>query len=395
MPATYTGCIYFFKNDFKKNNFMNVQKLLESLGDVLNDYYPLAGTLKGAPDGRSVIDCNDQDVQFIIAECSDITINQLEENNWKHAAISNGLMPPKLIPNKIVPILFLVQHTTFADGSVALGFAIHKHVMDGVGLFTFIKNWGLRARLEQIDPPIHDRSLLKASGNPPTDIPSKYFRINSAQDISIRNPVSATTKIFHFSYDVLNRLRDYYSVGISNGNWISTNDALVAHFWRTSTRARNLDLNTEVACGFALNGRDVLNPLIPKSYYGNVVFGVRLRMLVSQLINGPPSSIALQVRKALTDTNESHIRSIIDWVEQQPDKSLIQFNAEYDGKYFGGSSWAKFQKHDLIDFGDGTPIKLRLLGKSAPPDGLYLIIGTEDGVDVCLSLQTEIFVNFE
>ncbi|CAG8732241.1 12738_t:CDS:1, partial [Dentiscutata heterogama] len=60
MPSFYHEFIYFFKNGFKKDNFMIVQKLLESLGDVLNDYYLLAGTLKGAPDGRSVIDCNDQ-----------------------------------------------------------------------------------------------------------------------------------------------------------------------------------------------------------------------------------------------------------------------------------------------------------------------------------------------
>ncbi|CAG8647286.1 2919_t:CDS:2, partial [Dentiscutata heterogama] len=161
------------------------------------------------------------------------------------------------------------------------------------------------------------------------------------------------------------------------------------HLWRTCTRARNLDLNTEVLCSFALNGRDKLNPPIPKSYYGNVVFAVNVRMLVSQLINGTPSSIAPQIRKAVTDVNESHIRSIIDWVEQQPDKSLIQVTAEYDGKYFGGSSWAKFQKHDLIDFGDGTPIKQRRPGKTPDLDGLFMILGAEDGVDVYLTLQTE------
>ncbi|CAG8560566.1 14850_t:CDS:2, partial [Dentiscutata heterogama] len=202
------------------------------------------------------------------------------------------------------------------------------------------------ARLEQIDPPIHDRSLLKVSSNPPTDVHSKYFTIKSAQNLfSGRNPVPVTTKIFHFSDDVLKRLRDYYSVGTSNENWISTNDALVAHLWRTCTRARNLDLNTEVS--------------------------------------------SPQIRKAVTDVNESHVRSITVWVEQQPDKSLIQVTAGYDGKYFGGSSWAKFQKHDLIDFGDGTPIKQRRPGKTPDLDGLFMILGAEDGVDVYLTLQIE------
>ncbi|CAG8847873.1 10892_t:CDS:1, partial [Racocetra persica] len=168
LPPVYVGPIYFFKNVLKKDNFMNIQKLLASLGDVLNDYYPLAGTLKSTPDGRSIIDCNDRGIQFTIAECSGITFNQLEEKNWEHAVIPHGLWQFPVIPNKIDPIPFMIQHTTFVDGSVALGFAMHHHIMDGQSLFTFIKNWGRRARLEQIDPPIHDRSLLKASGNPST-----------------------------------------------------------------------------------------------------------------------------------------------------------------------------------------------------------------------------------
>ncbi|CAG8856492.1 9187_t:CDS:1, partial [Gigaspora margarita] len=46
MAPYYVIFISFFKNSFKKNNFMNIQKLLASLEDVLSDYYPLAGTLK-------------------------------------------------------------------------------------------------------------------------------------------------------------------------------------------------------------------------------------------------------------------------------------------------------------------------------------------------------------
>ncbi|CAG8717176.1 31795_t:CDS:1, partial [Racocetra persica] len=127
-----------------------------------------------------------------------------------------------------------------------------------------------------IDPPIHDRSLLKASGNPSTYVPYEYFVMKPTENIfsnSRKLPIklSLTTKIFRFSQDDLKRLRDYYSAGIPNGSWISTNDALVAHFWRTLTRARNLDLNTEVFCSIALNGRDRLNPPIPESYCGNVV----------------------------------------------------------------------------------------------------------------------------
>ncbi|RIB17430.1 hypothetical protein C2G38_2246396 [Gigaspora rosea] len=210
-----------------------------SLEDVLNDYYPLACKLKNAPDGRTIIDCNDCGVQFIIAECSDITINQLENKKWEHVVIPQAL-------------------TT----------SIHHQIADAFGFYTFMKSWGRRARLEHIDPPIHDRSLLKTSGNPPGHVPHEYLIMQPGSEkvlnVQQSPAISSLTKIFHFSQDNLKRLCDYYSVGISNGNWISTNDALVAHSWRTVTRARKIDLNTEVFCGFAIDGRDRLILPIPK-----------------------------------------------------------------------------------------------------------------------------------
>ncbi|CAG8847824.1 32123_t:CDS:2, partial [Gigaspora margarita] len=277
--------------------------------------------------------------------------------NWEHAAIPHGLIPSMIMPNKIDPILSIIQYTTFADGSVALGFGIHHQIIDGFGLFTFIENWGRRARLEPTDPPINDRNLLRASGNPPTYVPYEYFVIE---------PTEGKFSNAQKSLDL-------------------TNDALVAHFWRTTTRARTIDLNTEVFCSFALDGRDRLNPSIPKNYYGNVVCP---KMLVSQLINGSPSSVALPIRKAVTDINNSRMRSIINWIEQQPDKSLVTASIMYNGEDFGITNWSKFQKHDLINFGDGSPIKQRC-GREFAVDGLYVILGIEDGIEVYVSLQTE------
>ncbi|RIB13093.1 transferase family-domain-containing protein [Gigaspora rosea] len=331
-PPNYAGIMFFFKNSLKKNNFMNIQKLIASLEDLLNDYYFLAGTLKSEPDGRSIIDCNDRGVQFIIAECSDITINQLENNKWEHAVIPYGLVPSQPRANKIYPILLKVQHTTFADGSVVLGILIHHQISDGIGFYAFFNNWGRKARLEQIDPPINDRSLLKTCGNSPTlneDLIIKKLKSEKAQNIQKYPDISSlTTKIFHFSQNNL--------------------------------KSR--------AC--------------PK-------------MLVSQLINGSPSTIALQVRKANTDVNNSRVRTIIDLVEQQTDKSLIRPNMLFYEKSVMINNVSKLQKHYLLDFGDGTPIKLRLNREADLNDGISMILYDEDGVDVYICLLAEILENLE
>ena len=78
-------------------------------------------------------------------------------------------------------------------------------------------------------------------------------------------------KIFYFSKDNLKKLREDYSSKNSNDPWISTNDALVAHLWRTAARVRGTPLDTQVTCTFALDGRKRLNPPLLPNYFGNVV----------------------------------------------------------------------------------------------------------------------------
>ncbi|CAG8797687.1 35524_t:CDS:1 [Gigaspora margarita] len=113
-------------------------------------------------------------------------------------------------------------------------------------------------------------------------------------------------------------------------------------------------------------------------------------MVVSQLINGLPSSIALQIRKTVTDMNNSRIQSTIDWIEQQPDKSLIIQRFLSNGKDLVVTNWSKCQEHNLIDFGDGTPIKQRLpVRRGMKVDGASVIFSAEDGTDVYITLPTE------
>ncbi|CAB4412308.1 unnamed protein product [Rhizophagus irregularis] len=120
-----------------------------------------------------IIACCDQGIPFIIAESPDITIQQLEEKNWQPSSIPDHLVPDLPVTHGLISLpldvpLLMVQHTTLADGSVVLGTVMHHTIADGISLFCFLDNWGRKARQEPIIPPVHDRSLLKASGNPPT-----------------------------------------------------------------------------------------------------------------------------------------------------------------------------------------------------------------------------------
>jgi shikimate O-hydroxycinnamoyltransferase len=285
-PKLFVLMHYFFKNVNNEKNFMDVHKLCASLEVILSDYYPLAGQFKMEPEGRMSIVCNDQGVPFIVAESPDIKIQDLEEKNWANSSIPNDLLPFNQIPDSFDIPLFAAQHTTLADGSVVLGVAMHHSVSDGYGFFTFLENWGLKARQKQFPSPIHDRTLLKASGNPPTQEHHEFMTIDSTKigsqahvpiffrtkgDKPSTLPPPMSKNIFYFSKDSLKKLRDDYSSKNSNDPWVSTNDVLVAHIWRTVTRARGIPLDTKVSCAFALDGRKRLNPPLPPNYFGNVV----------------------------------------------------------------------------------------------------------------------------
>ena len=103
--------------------------------------------------------------------------------------------------------------------------------------------------------------------------PKVFYQIKNAK-INTTSPKmqTITKKLFYFSEDNLKKLCNIYSDKNSNDSWISTNDALVAYIRRTTTRAREIPLDTQfvsLVCAFTCDGRKRLNPPLPSEYFGN------------------------------------------------------------------------------------------------------------------------------
>jgi shikimate O-hydroxycinnamoyltransferase len=135
-------------------------------------------------------------------------------------------------------------------------------------------NWGRKTRKEPFTLPVHDRSLLKASGNTPTQEHTEFVVLKPISNTTTMNSdlptiPSITRKIFYFSKNNLKKIHDTYSSKDPNDSWISINDALIAHIWRTVTRARGIPLGKQVVCVFYRDVRNVLN--LPPNYFGNAI----------------------------------------------------------------------------------------------------------------------------
>jgi shikimate O-hydroxycinnamoyltransferase len=113
-------------------------------------------------------------------------------------------------------------------------------------------------------------------------------------------------------------------------------------------------------------------------------------MLVSELIDGPQSNVALNVRRGHTEIDDSKARSLIDWIEQQPNKHKIITAINDLNKNFFVTNWSRFPIYKL-DFGYGTPIKFRTQRNKSHP-GSSIIIGTpadDGGLEVYVNLSSE------
>ncbi|KAK1686647.1 hypothetical protein QYE76_047495 [Lolium multiflorum] len=148
-------------------DFFSADILRTAMARALVPFYPLAGRLGMALDGRLEIDCSGQGAVFVVAQ-SDAVLEDLE-----------GFAPSKAMCDMFVPPyeevvgaggrpLLLLQVTFLHGGGVVLGTGMHHYALDGRSSFHFMQTWSSLARGAAGDavPLYLDRSPLHARSPP-------------------------------------------------------------------------------------------------------------------------------------------------------------------------------------------------------------------------------------
>ncbi|CAG8633878.1 14203_t:CDS:2 [Acaulospora colombiana] len=384
--SCYINLVYFFKNVHNEFDFMNVQKIQNSLRDILTDYHPLTGAIiKNETDNQLLIDCDDRGIPFVTAEGSSAMIEQLEEDS-RTETLESFIVNNDIL-NKVTRVpLLAVQHTKLVpDGSVVIGISIHHTAADGAAAFGFLENWSRKARHEQIlVPPVHVRDIFKEDkkDNGKQNGVKLSNEKNNAAPPKLHNAVKPS-KRFHFSNDQLNKLREVYSTDIPKGKWVSTNDVIVAHLTRNITRVRNIDSNAEATgvfiCAIACNVREKFK--LSKGYFGNAFCTISALLPVSKLINGSRSEVALQIRETISKVEDADIQFFEDWFKE---KSKGQIPTE---GFLVFSNWSKFPAYEL-DLGYGKPTRFR---PAMDLENAIVFSGTanNNGIDAFIYLKNE------
>ncbi|XP_050230359.1 agmatine coumaroyltransferase-2-like [Mercurialis annua] len=341
------------------------------LKKALAKYREWAGRLGENEKGDPVIILNDKGVKFVEASVD----NKLDEVMPSEPTSDVLNLHPNLDD---VEELLQVQLTRFTCGSLVVGFTTQHMIADGHAVSNFLVAWGRASRGLDVKPlPLHDRNIFncrsppylqfehgeieyKVKGGDGTKLDEFGTCNKSTEDIVIRKII--------FTSDFLSKLKARVSSGITNNNNkpCTTFEVLVAHIWRTITKAHGLGGSENVHVRISVDGRRRMIPKVPNEFFGNLVLWTYPTTSVDDLLSEPLAYATQLIHNNITELNHNYFQSFIDFATlKAKDEGLVSVAKKQAGhsameflwKVYPNMdvySWLQFPFNEL-DFGGGRP----------------------------------------
>lgn len=280
------------------------------------------------------------------------------------------------------------QVTRFKCGGVSLGVGMQHHVADGLSGLHFINSWSDVARgIDIAILPFYDRTLLRARDPPKPMYPHVEYQSppqleNAEERESNEKPPPISVAMLKITPAQINMLREKSTSNLSSYALLS------GHVWQCVSKARGLSETQTTKLYIATDGRARLQPILPKGYFGNVIFTTTPITIAGELMNNDVTYAAQKIQGALTKMNDDYLKSALDYLELQPDLSkLVRGAHTFCCPNLGITSWARLPIHDA-DFGWGRPIFMGPGGIAYEGLAFVLPSVTDDGVlSLAIALQ--------
>jgi shikimate O-hydroxycinnamoyltransferase len=346
----------------------------KGLATVLAEYRAFAGQLGEAPDGTPALLLNDRGARFVEAE---VDADLVDMAPAKPTPELLRLHPD--LEGDLQEVVRL-QLTRFRCGSLAVGFTSNHVAADGHATSNFLVAWGRATRgLPTGLPPVHHQAGLfkpRASPRVEFDHRSREYRLPSPADEQHGHGEGATADNIvihkaHFTKDFIAALRGKASEG--RGRPFSRFETILAHLWRTMTRARGLNPEETSQIRLSVDGRHRLG--LPAEYFGNLVLWAFPTATVADLLGRPLRHAAQVIHDEVARVDGGYFRSFIDFassgaVERDglaPSavcRDVLCPNVEVD-------SWLTFPFYEL-DFGTGSPTYF--MPSYFPTEGMLFLV---------------------
>ncbi|XP_027341329.1 spermidine hydroxycinnamoyl transferase-like [Abrus precatorius] len=402
----HTPLIYIYRAKHIHKNA--IERMRSSLSKILVHYYPIAGRLSLTQSGRIELDCNTKGVTLLEAES---TKSFDEYGDFSPSMPIKELVPTidYTQPIESLPLLF-IQVTRFqGDQGLAIGLAVSHPVGDGITWIHFLNSWAKVAKGDTLEPhemPFLDRKILKfphQTSPPHFDHPElktlplllgKYDSIDEQK----KKTSSILLKLTSNQVEILKKMANDGSMKEGSRPY-SRYEAIVAHIWRCASKARELDENQPTIVRFNVNFRNIINPPLPRNYFGNVLAPtVTPTCYVGDIISNPLSYAAQKIREATELLTNEYIRSQMSVIvgEEKLDciKALFLGQGEHGNAPFGGNpnlhitSWMSMEMYEA-DFGWGKPVYFGL-GYLFPQDRGIVILSPEERGSIIVNMHFQI-----
>lgn len=372
---THTPTIYFYNHSATLEAVNPVSILKESLSKALSLFYPLAGRLNWAEEGGSRVElhCNGKGVPIFEAE------SEAAVEDFGDFTPTQSIQP--LIPSVdyTTPIdqipLIIVQLTRFRCGGLSLGLGISHVMADGPSALHFINEWAKFARgIGPAVPPFLDRKIVE------TDKPLS-FKFDPAvlrppptligQEDSLeqrKKPIAAA--YLSLSKLQIEKLRneanlDFGKLEGGGGRGFSRFEAVAAHIWRCTSKARGHVAEQQTSLHFVADFRNKMQPPLPKNYFGNALIRVEATDTSGSLLTNSIGAASRKIREAVEKVSDGGVRGYLDYLKKLGDVGRFRSldnNGRPKGDFYGNPNLAIISWTGLplfgTDFGWGNEIHL-------------------------------------
>eukprot|EP01018_Ginkgo_biloba_P004948 Gb_09067 [translate_table: standard] len=306
--------IQFYQSDSTKKHQNPAKVIKEALAKALVHYYPLAGRLRDAPNGKLMLDCTGEGVLFIEAD-ADVSLQEFGDlirpfPCWDE--LLYDVPGSATITNS--PIL-LIQVTRLTCGGFIFALRLNHTVSGAPGLVQFMKALGEIAKgaAQPSVTPVWERErLLPRVNNFAIKYPHYEYEYDHVED-KYGQMVPANEISHHFFFFGLREIAALKQQ--MGGAKCTTFEVLSAYLWRLRTRALNLPADEEVRLIIPLDARSKIEPPLPSGYYGNAISLTGAKARAADLANRPLSYAVKSIQETKKLVGDEYMRSVINLME--------------------------------------------------------------------------------
>ncbi|XP_060210349.1 stemmadenine O-acetyltransferase-like [Lycium barbarum] len=380
-PGPYVPIVLFYDSTTKFSN----DHLKKSLSKTLTYIYPLAGRKID----EFTIECNDEGVDFLEANVSNITLSNIV-NDPKIETLCQ-LLPCHVLDRSIRQsdqVLLRVQLTKFPCGGISIGVCVSHLVADASSLGTFVKTWAkMNQENDQECNGIDTGFIVDVTGIfPPTDLGNNPWLTLIPTEEEL--PLKISMKRFIFDNSKLATLIQSCPV---EERYATRFEALSAFLWSSiipTWKDKKSDIKVYILL-ISINLRNRMNPNLPTNSIGNLVYPTMAKWEVEEG-EIDYKKLVEKVQESIRKVDDSYITRVHEKNEYiNYSNSILELAITRGNEvgFAGCISWCKIPFYEA-DFGWGKPTWIANPVKF--PCGFHLLDCVDgSGIEVWMGLPEE------